>query len=76
MDKLMQKYKQECAIYSKTASIIWKVGLVIISILYIKLSYEGQKYFEKIYFIYGFSSNFIPYMFAYFQKSSIQKNIS
>lgn len=47
MDKLMQKYKQECAIYSKTASIIWKVGLVIISILYIKLSYGGQNYFEK-----------------------------
>ena len=47
MDKLIQKYKQECAIYSKIASAIWKVGLVIISILYIKLSYGGQNYFEK-----------------------------
>ena len=47
MDKLMQEYKQECAIYSKTASSIWKIGLVIISILYIKLSYGGQNYFEK-----------------------------
>lgn len=46
MDKLLQKYKQECAIYSKPASIIWKVGLVIISILYIKISYERQNYFE------------------------------
>ena len=47
MDKLMQEYKQECAIYSKIASSIWKIGLVIISILYIKLSYGGQNYFEK-----------------------------
>ena len=48
MDKLMQEYKQECAIYSKIASSIWKIGLVIISILYIKLSYGGQNYFEII----------------------------
>ena len=46
MEKLLQEYKQECAIYSKKASFIWKVGLVIIFIIYIKISYERQNYIE------------------------------
>lgn len=46
MDKLLKEYKQECAIYSKKASLIWKIGLVIISIMYIKMSYERHNYIE------------------------------
>ena len=39
MDKLLKEYKQECAIYSKKASLIWKIGLVIISIMYISIDF-------------------------------------
>ena len=46
MEKLLQRYKDECAISSKLASIIWKIGIIILSILYIKLSYKSQNYFE------------------------------
>lgn len=46
MEKLLQRYKNECAISSKCASIIWKIGIITISIIYIKLSYEGQNYIE------------------------------
>lgn len=46
MEKLLQKYKDECAISSKLASIIWKIGIIILSIVYIKLSYGNQNYFE------------------------------
>lgn len=46
MEKLLQKYKDECAISSKLASIIWKIGIIILSIVYIKLSYGNQNYFK------------------------------
>lgn len=46
MEKLLQKYKEDCAISSKFASLIWKIGIIIISIIYIKLSYEGKNYIE------------------------------
>lgn len=46
MGKLLQKYKDECAISSKLASIIWKIGIIILSIVYIKLSYGNQNYFK------------------------------
>lgn len=46
MEKLLQKYKEDCAISSKSASLIWKIGIIIISIIYIKLSYEGKNYIE------------------------------
>ena len=46
MEKLLQRYKQNCAITSKWSSIIWKIGIIIISLIYIKLSYEGQNYIE------------------------------
>lgn len=46
MDKLLKEYEQECVIYSKKASLIWKIGLVIISIMYIKMSYERHNYIE------------------------------
>lgn len=46
MEKLLQRYKDECAISSKLASIIWKIGIIILSIIYIKSSYKSQNYFE------------------------------
>lgn len=46
MEKLLQKYKDECAISGKLASIIWKIGIIILSIVYIKLSYGNQNYFK------------------------------
>ena len=46
MEKLLQRYKDECAISSKLASNIWKIGIIILSIVYIKLSYGSQNYFE------------------------------
>lgn len=46
MEKLLQKYKDECAISSKLAGIIWKIGIIILSIVYIKLSYGNQNYFK------------------------------
>lgn len=46
MEKLLQKYKEDCVISSKSASLIWKIGIIIISIIYIKLSYEGKNYIE------------------------------
>lgn len=46
MQKLLETYKEECAIKSKAASVIWKMGIVILSILYIKFAYGGQNYFK------------------------------
>lgn len=45
MEKLLQKYKEECAISSKVASIIWKIGIILIAIIYIYKSYSGYNYF-------------------------------
>lgn len=46
MEKLLQRYKDDCAISSKSASFIWKMGIIILSIVYIKLSYESKNYIE------------------------------
>lgn len=51
MEKLLQKYKDECAISSKLASIIWKIGIIILSIVYIILSYKNQNYI-KMFFVF------------------------
>ena len=46
MQRLIERYKVECSINSKVASILWKIGIIILSIVYIKLSYESQNYFK------------------------------
>ena len=46
MEKLLQRYKDDCAISSKSASFIWKMEIIILSIVYIKLSYESKNYIE------------------------------
>lgn len=73
MDKLMQEYKKECAIYSKQASVIWKVGLVIISILYIKISYVRQNYFEILILCMGLVLILYLICLNIFKRSALKK---
>lgn len=49
MEKLIKKYKEECEIYSKTISILWKLGQIIYAIITILLYLNGFNYI----FIFG-----------------------
>lgn len=64
MQRLIERYKVECSINSKAASILWKIGIIILSIVYIKLSYESQNYFKM--FIVFLISILILYLLCLF----------
>lgn len=70
MEKLLQKYKDECAISSKLASIIWKIGIIILSIVYIKLSYGNQNYFKMFFlFLIGILILYLLCLFIFKRKA-------
>lgn len=46
MEKLLQKYKEECDIIPTTASRIWKIGTLVIMILYITISICTGRFIE------------------------------
>lgn len=70
MEKLLQKYKDECAISSKLASIIWKIGIIILSIVYIKSSYENQNYFKMFFlFLIGILILYLLCLFIFKRKA-------
>ena len=73
MEKLLQKYKDECAISSKLASIIWKIGIIILSIVYIKLSYGNQNYFKMfVWLLIGILILYLLCLFFLKEKHSIK----
>lgn len=70
MEKLLQKYKDECAISSKLASIIWKIGIIILSIVYLKLSYGNQNYFKMFFlFLIGILILYLLCLFIFKRKA-------
>lgn len=70
MEKLLQRYKDECAISSKLASNIWKIGIIILSIVYIKLSYGSQNYFEMfVLFLIGILILYLLCLFIFKRKA-------
>ena len=70
MEKLLQKYKEECAISSKLASIIWKIGIIILSVVYMKLSYGNQNYFKMfILFLIGILTLYLLCLFIFKRKA-------
>lgn len=70
MEKLLQRYKDDCAISSKSASIIWKIGIIILSIVYIKLSCEGQNYIEMfVLFLIGILILYILCLYIFKRKA-------
>ena len=69
MEKLLQKYKEDCVISSKSASLIWKIGIIIISIIYIKLSYGNQNYFKMfVLFLIGILILYLLCLFIFKRK--------
>ena len=69
MEKLLQRYKIECAISSKLASIIWKIGIIILSIAYMKLSYGNQNYFKMfVLFLIGILILYLLCLFIFKRK--------
>lgn len=48
MEDLVEKYKEECAVYSRWASYIWKIGLIILSVVYMFWLYNQQNILLKI----------------------------
>ena len=70
MEKLLQKYKDECAISSKLASIIWKIGIIFLSVVYMKLSYGNQNYFKMfILFLIGILTLYLLCLFIFKRKA-------
>lgn len=43
MEKLIKKYNKECNIMSKKANILWKVGQIIIALIYSIYSVRTQR---------------------------------
>lgn len=69
MEKLLQRYKIECAISSKFASSIWKIGIIILSIVYMKLSYGNQNYFKMfVLFLIGILILYLLCLFIFKRK--------
>lgn len=69
MEKLLQRYKIECAISSKLASNIWKIGIIILSIVYMKLSYGNQNYFKMfVLFLIGILILYLLCLFIFKRK--------
>ena len=70
MQRLIERYKVECSINSKAASILWKIGIIILSIVYIKLSYESQNYFKMfIMFLIGILILYLLCLFIFKRKA-------
>lgn len=70
MQRLIERYKVECSINSKVASILWKIGIIILSIVYIKLSYESQNYFKMfIVFLIGILILYLLCLFIFKRKA-------
>ena len=70
MERLLRKYKKECTISSKVASSIWKIGIIILSILYIKLTYENKKYIEMfIVFLISIITLYLLCLFIFYKQA-------